>query len=356
MIDNKIQIGIIGIGMYAVNAHVPALRATEKAEILAISRRSEKALASAKETVGVDHAFTDWRELLEVPGLDAVLVATAHHVHTEPTLAAIEKGLPELVEKPIALTSSDAWSIVEAAQRANTLLAVGYNRRSAAVWRATKDAVEGGRVGTVRHVNVVFSLDLKMIWEDELMPDWMMNGVPEGFFGDGRFEGWWRRNPDEMGGGTFADSGNHIVDLVLWLGGAPAVTVSALTQNAGLPVERIATVQARLANDVLISVSMVDGVPAKGGQLTILGDDGKLSASWKDWDSDTEVFLDDGDGDAEPLVVDYEDSNTSAEFVAGVLGGPSHLATPVEAAHVVAFTEATYLSAAEKRLVEIEPR
>lgn len=354
MPERKIQVGIIGIGRYALKRHVPDLRNTGRAEVMAISRRTEEALTAAREMIGVGHAFTDWRDLLDVPGLDAVVVATAHHVHTEPTLAAIARGLPVLVEKPLALNSADAWSMVKAAEESGTLLSVGYNRRSSGVWKSTQEALASGKIGTIRHVNIVFAHNVRTIWSDERIPDDIVQSMPKGFFGDGRWEGNWRRNPREMGGGPFADSGSHIVDLGLWLGGAPPVSVSALMENAGLSVEQIVSVQARLANEVLLSLSVADGIQAPGGHITVLGDKGMLTAGWQAWGGPEEVWMHREDG-AQQLAVEHDDSNAAADFVDSILDGTARGASGRDGAHAVALTEAAYASAAERRLIEVSP-
>src|SRR4051812_19645899 len=104
MSRDKLRVGIIGMGWWAFLAHVPNLRNTGKAEIVAISRRNAERLAMAKEATNVDHAYTDWRDMLAKESLDAVIVCTPHHAHLAPTVTALEAGLHVLVEKPIALT------------------------------------------------------------------------------------------------------------------------------------------------------------------------------------------------------------------------------------------------------------
>ena len=99
MSEDKIRIGMIGIGFYAITAHVPALRDTGQVEIAAISRRNPKALADAKEALDVEGAYTDWHDLLKRSDLGAIVVSTAHHAHAEPTIAALQQGYPVLVEK-----------------------------------------------------------------------------------------------------------------------------------------------------------------------------------------------------------------------------------------------------------------
>ena len=85
--DDKIRVGIIGLGWWAIERHVPEFRKTGRADIVAVSRRNPERLAMAKEAVGVEYAFTDWREMLDKTKLDAVVVSTPHDHHREPTIA-----------------------------------------------------------------------------------------------------------------------------------------------------------------------------------------------------------------------------------------------------------------------------
>ena len=162
MSEDKIRIGMIGMGFYAITAHVPALRDTGQVEIAAISRRNPKALADAKEALDVEGAYADWHDLLDRSDLDAIVVSTAHHAHAEPTIAALQQGYPVLVEKPMAVTSEDARAMVEAAQQANRLLAVGYNRRSQGCWRAAKQALEQEKATPLCYLLLKLHLKVKV--------------------------------------------------------------------------------------------------------------------------------------------------------------------------------------------------
>jgi predicted dehydrogenase len=349
-------VGIIGIGWFALMGHAPRLREMSNTEIVAIARRNSKALADAQDILGVERAYTDWRRLLDRSDLDAVIVTTPHHVHTEPTLAALERGLHVLVEKPMALTSRDAWAMVEAAEQANRVLMVGYNRRCEGCWRAVAQALKAGRLGTIRQVNLSVSYNFRWIWEAEhLPPRWQelfqRQGVPRSFFNE-RLEGSWRRDPAQMGGGEFADSGSHFVDLALWLGGAPPIEVVALATSAGLPVEAHLGIQARLANDVLLSLSLSDGVPAGTNHLTVRGDLGTVTADWP-LGQVPEFDVHRAQG-RQNLAVEIPDTTTTAAFVDTILEDMPNLSPARDGAYAVALTEAVYRSIAEKRIIYID--
>jgi predicted dehydrogenase len=84
--EDRLRIGIIGVGWYARDQVAPDLRATGRAEVVAISRRTPELLSLAQEKLGVANAYTDWRDMLERTALDAVLVSTANSVHGEATI------------------------------------------------------------------------------------------------------------------------------------------------------------------------------------------------------------------------------------------------------------------------------
>ena len=355
MTSKTLKVGIIGIGRWGLTRHAPRLRETGKAEIVAISRRNAQALADAKESLGVEGAYTDWRKLLEHPDLDAVIVSTPHHAHVEPTLTALERGLHVLVEKPMALTSQEAWTMVEAAERTKRVLMVGYDRRCVGCWQAVAQALKEGMLGTVRQVNISICYNWHLFWEEKRWPLWVQKmldseGIPRSFFGDS-IEGFWRREPAQMGGGMFADTGSHFLDLGLWLGGAPAVEVVALTESAGLPVESYVGLQARLANKVLFSLSAADGVSVGTNHLTIYGDLGTLTADWPEFQT-PDIVIHSVQG-RENLVVDIPDTTPTAAFVDTVVEGAPNRSPGRDGAYAVALSEAVYLSAAERRVVEV---
>ena len=303
----------------------------------------------------MEGAYTDWRDLLKHPDLDAVIVSTPHHAHVEPTLAALESGLHVLVEKPMALTSQDAWAMVEGAERANRVLMVGYDRRCAGCWQAAVQALKEGILGTVRQVNISICYNWHLFWEEKRWPLWVQKmldreGIPRSFFGDS-LEGFWRREPAQMGGGMFADIGSHFVDLGLWLGGAPPVEVVAMTESAGLPVESYVGLTARLANKVLFSLSAADGVPAGTSHLTIYGDLGTLTAD-RPGEQTPDIVVHRIQG-RENLLVDIPDTTPTAAFVDTVVEGAPNLSPGRDGAYAVALSEAAYRSAAERRVVEV---
>lgn len=353
MSKEKLRVGIIGIGMFAVYNHVPQLRATGRAEVVACARRNPERLKMAQQALQIEHGYADWRQMLAEEKLDAVVVSTPHNAHVEPTVAALERGLHVLVDKPMALTSADAWTMVEAAAKANKVLMVSGSRIEEK-WQTVKQQIQAGVIGRVQQINWAVSTYRRWFWEAESIPADIMAlfdtiGMPRAFYGDWQD---WHRDPAQMGGGAFPDMGIYCLDMILWLAGAPAVDVVAFTKNAGLPVESFVNLQARLANDVLVTMTFADAVPQNilsvDQHLMIVGDQGVLTD-----DAEGAIWLH-RDNQRRKLDVTLPDTSMSAAFLTTILDGQPNLSPAQEAAYTVELMEATYRSAAENKIIHIE--
>lgn len=353
MSHEKLRVGIIGIGMYAVYNHVPQLRETGRGEVVACARRNPERLAMAQQALQIEHGYTDWRQMLDEESLDAVIVSTPHHAHVEPTLAALERGCHVLVDKPMALTSAEAWTLVEAAEKANRVLMVSGSRIKGK-WQMVKSQIEAGLIGRVQQINWAVSTYRRWFWESEDIPAdtfavFDTIGLPRAFYGEWQD---WHRDPTQMGGGAFVDLGIYQLDLLLWLASAPAVDVVAFTKNAGLPVESFVNLQARLANDALVTMTFADAVPQSilsvDQHLMIVGDQGVLTN-----DAEGAIWLH-RDNQRHKLEIAVPDTTMSAAFLATILDGKPNLSPALEAAYTVELMEATYRSANEGKLIHIE--
>jgi predicted dehydrogenase len=360
MADQKLRIGIIGVGWYAGTNLIPELRATGRVEIVAIARRSADRLALAQQELNVPAAFTDWREMLEQSALDAVVVCTPPNAHTEPALAALERGLHVYVEKPMTLASADAQRIVEAAARADQIVMVGYNARGMGSWRTIKRLLGDGALGTVRQVSVTTCDDLRFLWRAMALPEATQNLFPPtAFYSDVFGPGNWRTIPEIVGGGMFADVGSHIQDLMLWLAHGSPTRVACFAQHMSSPA--IISALAHLDNGVLLSIAFNDGVSGgeaitfySNGRMTFYGDRGQITADWNHIMLEAEQIWIEQDGIRTRVEPEFETIHPVAAFVATVMDGAPNICPAHEAARVVALTEAAYQSAAAGRIVQVD--
>lgn len=136
--EGKIRMAVIGAGGFARSAHLPNMRAlSSKYHLRAVVNRTGPSAKSVGQQFGADYVCTDPAEVIADPGVDAVLIATRHHLHGSLVLAALRAGKHVLVEKPLTL-SRDELIEIDAFYGGQTnksiednkpILLTGYNRR-----------------------------------------------------------------------------------------------------------------------------------------------------------------------------------------------------------------------------------
>src|SRR5262252_7525594 len=102
--------------------------------------------------IDADFVTTDYRALLARPEVTAVIIATDEHLHVAPILAAVERGVPMLIEKPLATRLDESAKVLKAIQDAKVDAVVGYTQRFRRKWLAGKEKVRTGALGDVTMV------------------------------------------------------------------------------------------------------------------------------------------------------------------------------------------------------------
>jgi predicted dehydrogenase len=148
----RLRVGVIGCGLIAQVMHLPHLRELDdRFEIAALCDLSRQVLDAVGAYYGVTRRCTDWRELVALPDVDAVLVCTTGS-HAPQAIAAAEAGKHVLVEKPMCLTLREADAMVAAAERSGVTLMVAYMKRYDPGYRYAHEIVRG--LHDVRYVQV----------------------------------------------------------------------------------------------------------------------------------------------------------------------------------------------------------
>lgn len=148
-----VRIGIIGAGGF-MNSHMEAFAQVPDAEVVAFCRRNEEALNEAADTYGIEHRFTDYRDLLAMDGLDAVAIITPTGSHKQISLDAVAAGKHVLCEKPLALTAVDAREMLDAAEAAGVVHATNFNQRGRTPVGRMKQHMDAGYIGQLFHANI----------------------------------------------------------------------------------------------------------------------------------------------------------------------------------------------------------
>jgi predicted dehydrogenase len=155
----RIRVGLVGCGEVAQIIHLPSLtQLAEHFQVTALCDVSAQVLTEVGDQWGIDKRYADYRELLNQPDVDAVLVSNPHVFHAEVTLAAIAAKKHVLVEKPMCLSLQEADAIIAAQAQSGTVVQVGYMRRYApAFMEAKRRLSELGTIGLARVHDVIGS-------------------------------------------------------------------------------------------------------------------------------------------------------------------------------------------------------
>jgi myo-inositol 2-dehydrogenase/D-chiro-inositol 1-dehydrogenase len=148
--DGRVGVALIGSGrMGAFHAETVARR-LPGARLVAVADPAPGAADRLTGALGGGRAYTDVAQLWDDPAVDAVVIAAPARSHADLVVAASAAGKHVFCEKPMAVTLTDADRAIDAARAAGVVLQVGFNRRFAADWRAARDLLDDGTLGTPR--------------------------------------------------------------------------------------------------------------------------------------------------------------------------------------------------------------
>jgi predicted dehydrogenase/threonine dehydrogenase-like Zn-dependent dehydrogenase len=137
---DTVRLGLVGCGNFSRSVLLPELNKIRAARIHAIAAASGLNAKPMAKKYGAAYVTTEADELFADAEVDAVVIATRHHLHTELAKKALEAGKHVLVEKPMAMNAEDAVALSELAKDSGRHLIVGHNRRYAPLTRKLLDA------------------------------------------------------------------------------------------------------------------------------------------------------------------------------------------------------------------------
>jgi predicted dehydrogenase len=167
----------------------------------------------------IPHATQDYKELLSRNDLDAVVVSSPHALHYEHAAAALERGLPVLCEKPMALKTSEAAHLAELAEAKRLPFLIPYGWNYSRLATLGRDAIKDGAVGDVEHVLCHMGSPLR-----DLLSGTGAWVAEKSLFTPN--QGTWS---DPSTGGGFANGQlTHALGLMLWVTGLQASQVFSM--------------------------------------------------------------------------------------------------------------------------------
>lgn len=203
-----VRVGILGSSWWADSMYLPALASHPAGRVVAIAGRDAGDLA---QRWSVPHTFARYEDLLDSGLVDAVIILTRNDLHHSLTLAALERGLHVLCEKPLGLTYTQAAEMAARADAVDAICMTPFTYRYMPVNRSLKRLIDDGYLGRPFHLNLRY------------------------FTGFGQAGGYnWRFDEGISGSGALGDIASHFLYLAWWFFG----DITAVCAELGRLVER----------------------------------------------------------------------------------------------------------------------
>ncbi|HYZ87087.1 MAG TPA: Gfo/Idh/MocA family oxidoreductase [Bryobacteraceae bacterium] len=247
------NVAIIGCGLIG-QKRLRALRSRKHEIVACVDIDRTRAESLALQAPGAE-AFTDWRDALDLPRVDVVIVATTNRDLAAITLAAVETKRHALVEKPAARSVAELLPVVKAAEKSGAIVQVGFNHRFHPAMQKARAIIDSGELGPLMFLRGRYGHGGRIGYDRE-----------------------WRADPEIAGGGELLDQGVHLIDLSRWyLGDFPAVCGHAATYFWNMPVDDNGFVSLRTAQGQTAWLHVSCTEWKNLFSLEIYGRDGKLA-------------------------------------------------------------------------------
>ncbi|WP_225446325.1 Gfo/Idh/MocA family protein [Paenibacillus rhizovicinus] len=331
----KLRWGIMGCAQIATKAFIPAVRASDMHEIVAVASREETRARAFADAYGIQVAYGSYMELLADSTVDAVYIPLPNHLHLEWTIHAARAGKHVLVEKPMSMSEQDAAQMAEACERFGVHFQENMMYRCHPRYDRIKEIIASGEIGKVRAVHGVFTSDRSAMEHDI------------------RFR-------QEMGGGGMYDIGCYLLSAARYvLDSEPvAATMQALFSQEHGGVDMMASGLVEFPNDAALTfqcglwADFANTLEIRGTQGTI-----RLPSAFSlraDLSPDIQVAVR-GEMRTEPFERGNQQLSLINRFGEAVLHGKPEPISPWDGVRTMRVIEACLASAREKRRVAIEP-
>ena len=235
----KLKTGLIGCGWYGM-VDVKAAFKVGGVEIVALCDvDSEHLKNSANEVEKLQGSrpktFKSYQELLDTPGLEAVIIASPPHWHALMFIAALEKGLDVYCEKPLSYDINEGKAMVAAAKKHGRIVQIGFQRRQSKAIQQARQYIQEGNIGRIIQAEAQIHYTANILdttpqqppasldWDSWCGPGPKLPYCPQ----IGHFA--WRLEK-ESGHGHLVDWGIHLIDATRWTLG---LTMPQSVQAAG---------------------------------------------------------------------------------------------------------------------------
>jgi len=338
----RVRIGVVGIGnMGKAHARSIFLANIEGMCLTAVCDSNDDEAVYCEENMQGVTFFSNYNEMFDSGLVDAVIIAVPHKYHGDIAIAALEKGLHIVVEKPIDISVSNARQLNEVAVNSGKVFAIMLNQRTNQLFQKAYDIVRGGELGELK----------RSIW---IVTNWYRT---QQYYQSSE----WRATWDGEGGGVLLNQAPHNLDIWQWICGMP-ISVTAhcdVAKYHTIQVEDDATIFTRYANGATGTFITSTGEYPGTNRLEISGTLGKIVLEkgvlkwWKLSRSERELCFDSKENslDIIPEYIEIEEQSEETahegilqNFANAILHGENLLSPGIEGIHELTISNAAYLS------------
>ena len=256
---DKVRIGLVGFGNIGT-AHASVLPGMQNAVLAAICDTAPDRIEAAHKLYPNVPTFSDYDAMLDSKLIDAVLIATPHPSHPDQTIAAFNKGLHVLSEKPVAVGVKDARRMNEAAAKHPELkFAADFQLRTLPLYQKVRELIATGELGTISRVTWIITA-------------WFRTWA---YYASGGWRATWKGE----GGGVLLNQCPHNLDLLPWITGMMPERVTAvvgLAKTHPIEVEDEVSAILEYPNGAVGHFITTTGEAPGTDRLEIAGDRGKI--------------------------------------------------------------------------------
>jgi predicted dehydrogenase len=150
-LGQKLRVGIVGAGWWAAANHLPILRSRPDVELVSVCRLGRDELTKVQSAFDIDYGTEDFATMLDEVEMEALVVASPHNLHGPHAIAALERGINVLIEKPMAVNAGDARTIADLARNKGCHVLVPFGWNFKPYFATARGFVRSRRIGNIRH-------------------------------------------------------------------------------------------------------------------------------------------------------------------------------------------------------------
>jgi virulence factor len=197
----KVKIAMVGVGAMTQRVHLPSLASFDDTQIVGICDLDEDRGRKVAEQYGVEHQYTDYREMVETLAPDGVYAVGQPHLMYDVWVWCLQRGVPLYIEKPLGLSWHQAQMLTRLAAENDVVTQVSFQRRSSPLLKTLKQECTAS--GPITHAICEF-------YKNDLRPMWSAR--------------------DHM-----LDDCVHAIDTVRWLCGGSVIGIESQCKRLGVP-------------------------------------------------------------------------------------------------------------------------